>query len=580
MIIIANPLLFLRKETPDEITAQALLLHCVTKILKEYHGTLGDDKNGNPKPFIPHTYDRKIKKKQYTISELIDVALLDYCKTSKAKQYQKKLVKIKISNHKECIRWPAKMQTMLMLFLNIKSKEAIEDAYVHHAIVELLKTKLSLKGCLVFLLKYNRLSENKTTTYFAKAVIKSLKANQKKAFMSAVKQGGLSSKDIQKIDEDLQPAFAIKGEVTFENCPQYFTIEAPHLKLDLPIPDIVDKVVFGKDRPVIKSGKNKGKKPAYYAMWEDPTSGEVKHAYIVGVRENNDAHKWVVIRAFIKARPKIKKRIKEGLKDSNVIIKRKSLMVALVEQGSFRIGNMESEKDGVRGLGTLLVKHITISGDSVSFDYTAKKQKSDTMKIKVTKQALAIFKACVKGKGPEEFVFTNEKGERITEGVINTFLTDYIGAPEGVTIHKFRHVNATIKTRAVLKNPPFTKDTTLKEKQAWYKEQLEKVRAYMRHDSIKTTLDAYIDPDIIVAFEKKYGLSPVLIAKAKNKEATKKATDRIEVNNKKIEVLLQKIKDKPGTKKSNTTKIKALKVANTKSRVKLKKLKDERRSLA
>lgn len=548
---------------PSDYFSQLLLLDCVVKIRDKYDGTLGQNKKGADIPFLSKTFDRKIIKQQYTLASLIDDEIAPFCKTAKSKALLKKSRMLKISNHSEVKRWSAKVKALIMLVISIDHRAFVDDRVAHSAIADLVKTKLSLKGRMTYLFKFARLTTSKPTTYLVKAVISALRKHYPKKYKAILKQGEFTSDEVKNFDMVSQTVKRASN-ITHETHPEYYTIEKPHEKLTVPIPNTTTPI-FSKDEDTDAQ---------WYAMWEDPNSGEWVTTYKESDRKQNDQKKWENVKAFVEQYKDIKKRIKEniGSKDYNTRVR--ALMVGLIQLGSFRIGNKNSEKDGVRGLGTLLKKHITLDGKNATFSYVGKKKKNDKITLTLTPQALKILKSCLSKKKKNDYVFTAKNGKRITASSINRFLKENLKVPDGVSIHKFRHANATIKARQVLRNPPFDKNTPYSEKMKWYRAQLELVRAFIRHDTINTTKESYIDPDVIERFEKRWKLrkEDIEASKAKAKKA------RLTKKKKSLAERIKKLTERISKKRETIDKIKEGKLT-AKKKERLKKLRSNIKDL-
>jgi DNA topoisomerase-1 len=117
----------------------------------------------------------------------------------------------------------------------------------------------------------------------------------------------------------------------------------------------------------------------------------------------------------------------------------------LLDLGFFRVGGESyAEDNGSYGLATMLREHVTVTGDLVSFDYTAKSGKERTQAVvdpSVTKVVRALLKR--DGGGDELLAYKDRDGwHDISSADINAYLKEVIG--EDVSAKDFRTWHATV----------------------------------------------------------------------------------------------------------------------------------------
>jgi DNA topoisomerase IB len=177
-----------------------------------------------------------------------------------------------------------------------------------------------------------------------------------------------------------------------------------------------------------------------------------------------------------------------------------ALMIGLIDKGCFRIGNEESDDEGVFGLTTIRREHIKVQGDTIHFDFIGKKkvhqQHSVTDKdlARVMKEVLKIEGGKRSG-GKEDasdavFKYQNTQGEIRTPSqyVVNSYLKDW-----GVTAKDFRTYHASRIVYELLKE----KNTNVPaEKEKNVRVSIEEAAKRLGHTP-DTTKRSYLDPKII-----------------------------------------------------------------------------------
>lgn len=197
-------------------------------------------------------------------------------------------------------------------------------------------------------------------------------------------------------------------------------------------------------------------------------------------------------------------------------------MVEAIYQTQARIGGDSKNQDGEDryGMSTLLVKQLKpVARGGFEFNYVGKKgteQHHVLLANSMTnRKVIAIIKGLIKGKKPDDVVFTN-RGRLLGGGPVNSYLKS-IGVPAGITIHKFRHLAGTKLALSILKKAPFKKadQPTQASVEKWIKEEMKQVGEMLHHrtgsgDNQKVTgmtaINAYIDPKTLATFFNNLGL--------------------------------------------------------------------------
>ena len=237
--------------------------------------------------------------------------------------------------------------------------------------------------------------------------------------------------------------------------------------------------------------------------------------------KSRKTHRFEVVKDFAEDVDKYRNK---WLKDLNSLDSKTQAIAAMVEaiyQTQARIGGNSTNKDGEDryGMSTLLVKQCKANGNGYEFDYVGKKGTEQHHVIHGTtptnRKVIAIIKSMMKGKKPNDVLFTN-RGSPLRGQIVNAYLKT-LGVPEGVTIHKFRHLAGTKLALAILKKSPFKKSQqpTQTNVEKWIKEEMKQVGEMLHHrtgsgENQKTTgmtaINAYIAPEVLHEFFNDLGL--------------------------------------------------------------------------
>lgn len=212
------------------------------------------------------------------------------------------------------------------------------------------------------------------------------------------------------------------------------------------------------------------------------------------------------------------------VKDLDSLDARVQTIAAIVEaiyQTQARIGGDSTNKDGEDryGMSTLLVKQLIPINKGFEFRYTGKKG-TEQHHILIgntpsNRKVIAIIKNLIKGKKPDDVVFTN-RSKPLGAAPVNAYLKS-LGVPTGITIHKFRHLAGTKLALQILKTSPFKKSEHPSQAsvEKWIKEEMKQVGEMLHHrvgtgDAQKltgmTAINAYIDPKTLATFFNDLGL--------------------------------------------------------------------------
>lgn len=266
----------------------------------------------------------------------------------------------------------------------------------------------------------------------------------------------------------------------------------------------------GKKLPGVV-GKKVVINPAY-----DPESDDTYYCKSVNINGNVQTHyseeyfakkkklKYAKNLDFGKSIEDIRGKLSEDIKSKDKIRQTMALMVHLVDQAYFRIGNSKSEKNGVFGLHNLQSRHIKIEGNKVHFDYIGKDKVHQKHTVE-SEQVAKMLTSLMSNKGPNDSVFTVE-GKLVTPEMINGYMKKDLKSP--VTVHKFRTYHATRLARELLENTNVPPPPNEKKILEFFKNSVDSIAKKMGHTSSNTTVKHYIDSNILLGFFAKHKVTP------------------------------------------------------------------------
>ena len=246
-------------------------------------------------------------------------------------------------------------------------------------------------------------------------------------------------------------------------------------------------------------------------------SGAPARVYTVKHAHSSINKKFSVVDELIKNLPALRKRwlvdLKGPINSEKTIA---ALIVELTYITSARIGTVGT----ATGLSTLVCKEFSDRAtDYFTLNYTGKAGIKQSHKIKtkdaVTKHLRLMLQKLCSGKKPNQLIMTYGPTDiHVNADKVNKYLKS-IGAPAGVTIHKFRHARGTAIAKSILDNHPFGKGTRVKEAEAnkWLVEKLKLVGQEVGHmtgDKVtaSTAISSYIDPNLLKNWFDSLGIRP------------------------------------------------------------------------
>jgi DNA topoisomerase IB len=165
-------------------------------------------------------------------------------------------------------------------------------------------------------------------------------------------------------------------------------------------------------------------------------------------RVQRDAEKHQRVLDFARRLPTARQKVADDLTRRG--LSRERVLAAafrLLDLGFFRIGGESyAEENGSYGLATMRREHVTVSGDLVVFDYTAKSGKHRVQAI-VDKSVRKVVVALLERDDPsrELLAYKDRTGwHDITSADINAYLREVVG--DEVSAKDFRTWHATVLT--------------------------------------------------------------------------------------------------------------------------------------
>ncbi|HEV7847016.1 MAG TPA: hypothetical protein VGO83_12225 [Thermoleophilaceae bacterium] len=183
--------------------------------------------------------------------------------------------------------------------------------------------------------------------------------------------------------------------------------------------------------------------PAWQDVWICPypmghiqatgtdVAGRKQYRYHDKWRERRDAEKFEEMTDFARALPRLRERVAEDLAKRGMP-REKVLACAmrLLDRGFFRIGSENyAEENDTYGIATMRKRHVTISGDRVTFDYEAKGGKRRVQSIGDPELA-RIAETLKKRRGGGRELLAYKVGDRwvdVKSADINAYLKEATG---------------------------------------------------------------------------------------------------------------------------------------------------------
>jgi len=240
--------------------------------------------------------------------------------------------------------------------------------------------------------------------------------------------------------------------------------------------------IISKLAKIMSLGKVMSDKPSYVKKKKTDSGGFV---WLYGPRaiKKRWDEKRTKIERLQKGLTKLRKKYNDDLKKKDDLrTNAVAAIVGIIDETAMRIGNEESAKDvETYGATTLKVKHITISGSKIKFDFPGKGGVHQHPELS-SQEIAKVVKELMKGKKDNDFVFEIE-GKKIWDRAVNRYLGPFnISAKDLRGFHSNRLMKEKLKTMD-------------------WKEALDEVAELVGHKA-STLKNQYLDPDLVAKYEK------------------------------------------------------------------------------
>lgn len=220
-------------------------------------------------------------------------------------------------------------------------------------------------------------------------------------------------------------------------------------------------------------------------------------------RERRDRQKFASMTGFARGLPKLRERVERDLRKRSISRERVlACAVRLLDRGVFRIGSEDyAEENETYGLATMRKRHVSVTGDSIVFDYEAKGGKRRVQTVGDRAISGMVRKLRSRGGGGHELLAYRDgsawRDVRSTD--INDYIKETIG--EGHSAKDFRTWNATVLAAVVLAAAARERDLSTKGGRARAKRDAVKQVARYLGNTPAVCRASYIDPQVFDRFD-------------------------------------------------------------------------------
>jgi len=226
--------------------------------------------------------------------------------------------------------------------------------------------------------------------------------------------------------------------------------------------DLDDKPI--KDKAILERINFLAIPPAWTDVWISPfdnshlqvtgidAKGRKQYLYHPSWVKVQQEHKFDRMVEFGEILPKIRRHVREDMDKPSLSRERVlATVVWLLEHTFIRVGNQEyAEENNSFGLTTMRVRHVSVSGEEVKFEFVGKSGVKHSLGIHHPRVAKTI-KRCLELPGYELFQYLDENGQRqvIDSSDVNEYLQDITG--QEITAKDFRTWGGTVLSALYLK---------------------------------------------------------------------------------------------------------------------------------
>jgi DNA topoisomerase IB len=230
-------------------------------------------------------------------------------------------------------------------------------------------------------------------------------------------------------------------------------------------------------------------------------AGRKQYRYHDRWRERRDAEKFESMRRFARSLPKLRRRAAKDLaRDGMPREKALACAVRLLDRGFFRIGSEDyAEENDTYGMATMRKRHVTVSGDQVTFDYEAKGGQRRLQTIGDPEVA-RVVRALKQRRGGGEELLAYKRGARWVD-VKSADINEYVKRAAGgeFSAKDFRTWSGTVLAAVALavSGPAQGSKSSRKRAKAWA---VKEVARYLGNTPTVARA-SYIDPCVFDRFD-------------------------------------------------------------------------------
>jgi DNA topoisomerase I len=230
-------------------------------------------------------------------------------------------------------------------------------------------------------------------------------------------------------------------------------------------------------------------------------AGRKQYRYHDRWRERRDAEKFDSMLRFAEALPKLRRQVAKDLaRDDMPREKALACAVRLLDLGFFRIGSEDyAEENDTYGIATMGKRHVTVDGETVTFDYEAKGGKRRLQTIG-DPQVAEVVRALKRRRGGIDELLAYKVGNRwvdVKSGDINEYVKRAAGGD--FSAKDFRTWSGTVLAAVALAVSGPARGTTTARKRAKARA-LQEVARYLGNTPTVARA-SYIDPRVFDRFD-------------------------------------------------------------------------------
>jgi DNA topoisomerase I len=230
-------------------------------------------------------------------------------------------------------------------------------------------------------------------------------------------------------------------------------------------------------------------------------AGRKQYRYHDRWRERRDAEKFESMVRFAASLPKLRRQVASDLAREGMPRERAlACAVRLLDRGFFRIGSEDyAEENDTYGIATMRKRHVTVNGETVTFDYEAKGRQRRLQTIGDPDVA-AVVRALKRRRGGGEELLAYKRGARWVD-VKSADINEYVKSLAGgeFSAKDFRTWSGTVLAAVALavSGPAHGSKSSRKRAKAWA---VSEVSRYLGNTPT-VARTSYIDPRVFDRYD-------------------------------------------------------------------------------